>query len=370
MSNPENNNIYKTKRRVTASIIVFALLMLIYYRYYQRPVEYTFSGSVMGTSYHVKYLSKRLSEARQREIATKVSGALHRIDNKMSTYKPASELMKFNAWPVNKPFPVSSDLAGILQESKKISVLSHGAYDVTIGNLVNLWGFGPYKNSMAPAFIAMQKDKTVHHIPSNSLIKKAKNESGYQYLEVDVYRKIVTKKKKMFVDLSSIAKGYGVDVAARSLKESGIANYMVEVGGEIHVEGNSLNKEPWRIAIRSPVQAQETPYKTIYLKNEGMATSGDYLNYYDVNHIRYSHEIDPRTGYPKANNIASVTVIAPNTTLADAYSTMFMILKPEEGRALADKLDLAVYFIYRMTGDHGFTTYATPSFQKFTAQRG
>lgn len=369
MTSPPEKISRNVKRSLVIVFIFCALIMLIILRWQQQKQEYTFAGSVMGTTYHIKYISKRLSSDKQKAIAEAVSAALHRVDNEMTTYKMSSELMKLNAWPVNKPFHVSKDLAQLLNASFSVSALSGGAYDVTVGPLVNLWGFGPDivngKVKKAPDFIRWQDGGQQPDIPSSQAIAVAKNEVGYQYIIVDIHNLTVTKKRKLFIDLSSIAKGYGVDQAAEALEKMTIDNYMVEVGGEVHVGGYRLNYQPWRIAIRSPEENTETPYKVLRLDNEGMATSGDYLNYYDVNHTKYSHEINPKTGYPEQNNIASVTVIAKNTTMADAYATMFMILKPNEGQQLAKQHSLAVYIIYRNEDNKGFSSFASPSFTRY-----
>jgi len=359
------STLWSSKRFAVAVVMVGVVIVLFAYRSTQQVKEYRFYGSVMGTTYHVKYVANNLSQTQQQTLANAVATTLQGVDNAMSTYKASSELMKLNAWPVNQPFSVSKALAQLLLKSFRVSELSHGAYDVTVGSLVNLWGFGPPLVSPhqdeQPAFIQW-KNGTKHPVlPTQQAINRAKQEIGYQYVKVDLNGWTVTKKKPLFIDLSSIAKGYGVDQAALMLRKHHIDNFMVEVGGEVSVRGYRLANKPWRVGIRSPENGEQQPLKVFNLTNESLATSGDYLNYYNDHHHRYNHEINPKTGKPENYGIASASVIADNTALADAYATMFMVLPKEIGQALAQKHHIAVYIIYRNANDKTFSTYASPA---------
>ena len=196
-----------------------------------------------------------------------------------------------------------------------LSRYSEGAYDVTIGHLVNVWGFGPPNNPF-------HNTTTLSHkrtLPDQKIRAKAAKQIGYQYLDVDAKQHIIKKSKDIFIDLSSIAKGYGVDQVASTLERMNIANYMVEVGGEIRLGGRTYRRQPWRIAVLSPDIEQKQCSILLRLTGKGVSTSGDYFNYYEIDNARYSHTIDPRTGAPKQNAIASVTVVAENAMRADGY---------------------------------------------------
>ena len=232
--------------------------------------------------------------------------------------------------------------------------MSDGAYDVTVGPLVNLWGFGagdqttathpdPVRND--PAFIQWLTERGASHVPPADKVRETMKVVGYDSVAVDDDQHSLIRLKPVLVDLSSIAKGYGVDQAARALEAEGIMDYMVEVGGEIRIRGRKPDGQSWRIAIRQPELLQEQAGGVIEADNKGIATSGDYLNYYEQDGVHYSHLIDARTGYPKQHRLASVAVVADDTATADAYATMFMILGEEQGLALAERECLAVYFI-------------------------
>lgn len=365
-----NKFLRKSKRFFVLLALFFVIIILAIIGWVFTPREYAVSGTIMGTTYHIKYITKLQSKLKQQATAEAVYATLSRIDHKMSTYKPLSELMRLNNWPVNEPFHISSELARVLETSFAISKLSDDFYDVTVGPLVNLWGFGPKSSEQkSPDFIALQNGEKKPFIPTKKEIEQAKKEIGYQFINLDIKTLTAVKKKKLFIDLSSIAKGYSVDQAAATLDHSGIHRYMIEVGGEICVKGKRIDEKPWRVAINTPENGSETPYKVLALRDKSMATSGDYLNYYDVNHIRYSHEINPKTGFPEKNNIASVTVISSSTMLADAYSTMFMVLPRKTGRDIAEKEGLAVYIIYREQKDNDqkyFSVYMSPTFKKYS----
>ncbi len=360
---------HKYKHLSALAILLLVIMLLIVVGWFFKPREYSISGAIMGTTYHVKYITKRQNEAKQHNIAKLIYAALSDVDNKMSTYKPTSELMRLNNWPVNKPFKMSTNLAKVIKASLYISSLSDGFYDPTVGPLVNLWGFGPQSpNQQTPDFVAIKKGDKQPSIPEKQKIKQAMQEVGYQFIDLNMRTLTVIKKRKLYIDLSSIAKGFSVDQVASVLDHLNIHRYMVEVGGEIRVKGKRLDRKHWRVAIRSPQSNVDTPYKVIALKDRAMATSGDYLNYYNADHTRYSHEINPKTGFPEKNNIASVTVICSSTMSADAFSTMFMVLPREKGRDIAEENDIAVYIIYRDKNDKGaesFSVYASPAFVQY-----
>ena len=354
-----------------ALIVVTAFVLLT------RPKLTMFNGHVMGTTYSVSYVTT-LFENPVGEVSEKVHAALTDVDQRMSTYKPESELMQFNRAPVGQPVKVSKDIIDLVLLAREYSLLSDGAYDVTVGPLVNIWGFGPShwekldaqgarssddKPVNAPEFVQWMIEKYPAAVPSPAEIEKAKANVGYQYLEVDQANSTLTKKKELFLDLNSIAKGYGVDQAAAALRTAGITEYMVEVGGEVLVKGKKPNGQPWRLAVIGPEMGQNGVSAVVVPGNKALATSGDYLSFFEVDGNRYSHTINPATGWPEAKRIAEVAVIADTVAEADAMATMFMVLGDEKGLVLANKAGIAARFAYYT--DESFETATSEAFKPY-----
>ena len=334
----------------------------------------------MGTTYHVSYVSTPFSHPVE-DISKVVYEALHDVDLRMSTYRENSELMRFNRTPVGEPFKVSKDLVELVEASQRFSKMSDGAYDVTVGPLVNLWGFGPkshdpkaaqspkeqgsdnQKQVKAPEFIQWMLDNYPGEIPTDHAIAEAKAHVGYQYVATDKVRSTLTRLKPVFVDLSSIAKGYGVDQAAAALEAAGITDYMVEVGGEVKVSGSKPDGNRWRLAVRGPDLAGGKPAAIVTPGNKALATSGDYLNFFEIDGKKYSHSINPVTGRPEMNRVAEVAVIANTVAEADALATMFMVLGDKKGLKLANQEGIAAYFTYH--SDNGFDSVASQAFKPF-----
>jgi thiamine biosynthesis lipoprotein len=251
----------------------------------------------------------------------------------MSNYVEDSEVSRLNRWTELQAFEVSSDTLEVLQHATEISATTGGAFDITVAPLVSAWGFGP------PGRPAEQ--------PTDEEIEQLRMLTGWEKLFVDRETSSVTKAHpELTVDLSAIAKGFGVDRVADALEKEGVENFMVEVGGEVRTRGLNLQGEPWRIGIERPVPNEQAIDLIVPLGGLAMATSGDYRNYYEAEGRRVSHTIDPRTGFPITHNVASVSVIAPLCVRADAYATGLLVLGPE-GFDLADELGLAAYFLQR-----------------------
>ncbi len=358
------------------------LLLLAFYLLSTRTQIKQFSGETMGTTYHVSYVASRWG-APVDAISKVVYDVLHDVDLRMSTYREDSELMKFNRSPVGQPVKVSKDIVDLFVESRRISELSGGGYDVTVGPLVNLWGFGPSGHDLkdkpgsqsesegsesvkGPAFIEWMMNNYPGKIPTKAEIDAAKARVGYHYVTADVKNSTLERKTSVFVDLSSIAKGYAVDQAGKALKKAGIDNFMVEVGGEIKVSGHKADGSDWRLAVRGPDLAGGRPVAIVSLDNKGMATSGDYLNYFEVKGKRYSHTINPKTGYPEANRLAEVAVISDTVEEADGLATMFMVLGDKKGLELANRKGIAAYFTYHYDG--GFRSLASKAFKPYLVE--
>lgn len=308
-----------------------------------------FAGETMGTTYHITLVADE-DESLKVDATTlqkAVDVELQKINQHMSTYIPDSELMLFNSASAGEWYTLSKPLEEVLRLSQQISERSGGAFDITVGPLVNLWGFGPGKHE--------------DDVPDAEAIADAKAMMGYHKLELvdGQARKLADIK----LDLSAIAKGYGVDWIADYLAQQGINHYMVEIGGEIRVKGTNAKGQPWRIAIEQPSMLQQSVHKAISLTDVGMATSGDYRNYFEQDGKRYSHTIDPQTGYPITHRLASVTVIARTSAEADGWATAINVLGPERGMEVANREKLAVYMIVKE--DEGFSDRYSTAFEPY-----
>lgn len=306
-----------------------------------------FQGVTMGTTFSVKWVAT--SEEALPSVRTEVGKLLSRVNQQMSTYIDDSELSQLNRMPHGQVRTVSPELMQVLQEGQRISELTGGAFDYTVGPLVNLWGFGP--------------DGRITHAPKASDIDTLKARIGYRFIELDRQALQVGKQGEQYVDLSAIAKGYGVDELARLLESRGIDRYLVEIGGELRARGRKPSGEPWKLAIETPTQGERAVQQIIVLTAGGVATSGDYRNYFEESGVRFSHTIDPRTARPIRHRLASVTVIRPSCMESDALATALMVMGEEEGYNFALKNDIEAFFISK-TND-GFATRFTPGFAKY-----
>lgn len=306
-----------------------------------------FRGPTMGTSYTVKIADARLSAAGAAAARNAVRETLDAIVAKMSTYLPDSELSRFNRHADDTPFALSADTLDVFRLAQQVSAASSGAFDVTVAPVVDAWGFGP--------------DKT-QRIVTAAEIGALEARVGWQRLAVDVDARTLTKARPgVRADLSGIAKGFGVDEAARALDALGIGDYMLEAGGEVRTRGRNAEGHPWQIAIERPDALPPRAHLVVPLSEQSMATSGDYRIFFEHDGVRYCHEIDPRTGAPIRNGLASVSVVAPECGFADAMATALIVLGPEKGYALAAAQGLAAHFIVRAP-DGTFVDRSTPAF--------
>ncbi len=288
-------------------------------------------GNTMGTYYVVKYLPPSTSIT-QTTIQHTIIRLLANINHQMSTYDAFSEISRFNALKeINQPIEISEDFMNVVLEAKRIYTLTDGALDITIGPLVNLWGFGADGHWLTQP-------------PDNTLIQNRLSWTGMDKLLI--HNMALSKKiPELSLDLSAIAKGYGVDAVGKYLEQQGIHNYLVEIGGEIRARGKN-DTVPWRIAIEKPiVSLSPQVQRVIELNNLSMATSGNYRHFFDYHGIRYSHTIDPKTGWPINNNIVSMTVIDHSCMTADGFATGFFIMSPEQALKRAEELNIPIYFL-------------------------
>lgn len=283
----------------------------------------SFSGEAMGTTWSV-----RVGEAANAAAIVKaVRAELETVENEMSHYRDTSEISRFNAAPADTWFPVSPGFAQVVALANFIHEASGGAFDATLGPVIDVWGFGKGGEK---------------RIPTDAALAEARRKVGQHFLALRPQPPALKKlNADLQLNLSAIAKGHGVDRVAMALEALGITNYLVEVGGEVRTRGDKSGV-PWTVIIEG---LRNEPYP---MKSEGsIATSGDYRINFEKDGKRYSHLIDPRTGRPVSHVLASASVFAPTCAEADAWATAMMILGPEDGMALAEKLDLAVALIVR-----------------------
>ncbi|MEA3465713.1 MAG: FAD:protein FMN transferase [Thermodesulfobacteriota bacterium] len=311
------------------------------------------SGTTMGTSYHIKLIPEAGEKIDVAKLKNQIDTRLAEIDHKMSTYKKDSELSRFNRHPSNQWMEISTETFRVIEQAQEISRLSDGAFDITVGNLVNLWGFGPSIN--------------IDMIPDSNAIKQLQQQIGYQQLQL---QKTPTALKKntdeIYLDLCAIAKGYAVDAIALLILSNNIDNFLVEIGGEIITHGLKAQQQPWIVGIESAVAKQRSICKQINLVGSAMATSGDYRNYFEQNGSRYSHTIDPRTGRPITHQLASVSVISDSCMQADALATALMVLGPIKGMEFANQHQLAIFMLIKQ-GDK-FIEKQSSSFSTYIKQ--
>ena len=286
-------------------------------------------GKTMGTFWRVSVIG--VDEAKAQALRAKVQAQLDADDRLLSTWKNDSALMRFNHATDTRPWPVSEAMADIVTLSLRIGAKTHGAMDITVGPLVNLWGFGPDKQPVATPdaqAIAAAKARTgLQHL-------QVINQSGRQFLQKDI--------PDLFVDLSTVGEGYAADHLARLMEQEGISRYLVSVGGALVSRGMNGEGKPWRVAIQKPTDRENAVQAIVDINGHGISTSGSYRNYYELDGKRISHVIDPQTGQPITHKLVSVTVIAPTALEADGWDTGLMVLGPEKAQQVVREQGLAV----------------------------
>lgn len=309
--------------------------------------ELLLQGHTMGTTYSIKVVAT-VEQVEQLGLQNQIDDLLKKVNQQMSTYIADSELSVFNQSMSLAPVTVSAGLARVMQESLRLGNLTKGKLDVTVGPLVNLWGFGP--------------EKRPEKVPSDSLLAETKARVGLQHLTLsnNTLSKAIP---NLYVDLSTIAKGYGVDLVAELIEENGIHNYLVEIGGELRVNGFKHTGELWVVGVKKPLTTEHSVQQLIVPKNNAMATSGDYYNYFESNGVRFSHIIDPDTGKPINHKLVSVTVIHPSSMTADGLSTALMVMGMEKGMVFAEENDIAAFFIAKT--ENGFEEQFTVKFHPY-----
>ena len=297
------------------------------------PLVAELAGRTMGTSYSIK-LSPAPDATLGASLQRQVERRLDEINAQMSTYRPDSDLSRFNQTLHTDWQPQPEPVVALVEQAAKISQLSGGGYDVTVGPLVNLWGFGTSGNrETAP---------TQEEI--NGVLKRVGFRQLHTRKNPPALRKDVA---ALEVDLSSIAKGWAVDQLAELVQTQGFDNYLVEIGGEVRAQGEKSPGKPWRIAIEQPSFDARSVQRVVTLRDTAMATSGDYRNFFVDGDQLYSHTIDPQTGQTVRHRLASVTVLAEDCAMADAWATALLALGEQRAARLADSIGLKALFIVR-----------------------
>jgi len=292
-----------------------------------------FSGATMGTTYNVKIAGHRLEAKQHGPLHEAVHAALDHVNRGMSLYREDSELARFNRHRAGTPFVMSNEMFDVFTAAQSVSELSRGAFDITVAPLVESWGFGPDRRRT---------------LPSREVLSARRRAVDYRALRLDPADRSVTKTRAdITADLNAIAKGYGVDLAARVLDARGVENYLVEAGGEVRARGVNADGRAWQIGIERPDALPQRAHYVAPLAGRAMATSGDYRIYVEHDGTRYCHEIDPARGAPIDHGLASVTVVADDCMRADALATALIVLGLDKGLALAEANGIAAYFIQR-----------------------
>jgi thiamine biosynthesis lipoprotein len=306
-------------------------------------------GATMGTYYRV---TARCPGIAADGVRARVEQTVSEVNGRMSTYLPDSELSRFNDAPVGVWQPASPELIEVISVAAEISRLSGGAFDVTVGPLVNLWGFGP--------------DGAITESPEPAAVREALARVGSAHLLIDTGAGALKKDTAVYVDLSAIAKGYGVDRVVDQLVLAGCPDLLVDIGGEVAARGLNPSGSTWRVGIEVPDPSRIGGVERVVpLSGMAIATSGDYRNFLDLDQGRHrvSHTIDPRTGHPIEHDLASVSVLHASTMWADGLATALDVLGPDAGPQLAEREGLAAVFIIRRAG--GFEERYTPAMRNY-----
>lgn len=323
-------------------ILIASLAAAVWWR--QSLVLISFSGPTMGTAYSVKaYIPRKYTVD---DLKSAVEDRLDYLTFVFSTYEEKSEISRFNR--SDKGIKVSDDFIAVFNEASDIYRSTNGAWDGTVKPLVDLWGFS-----------GASRDT----VPSNRQVQISLASVGLHHIQVSG-NMLVKKWPFITLDLSSIAKGYGVDYISHYLRSIGSRSFLVEIGGEVYAAGRKPNGQAWRVGVNKP--SPEAGYSDIFtvieLENSALATSGDYRHYFEVDGVRYAHIIDPRTGYPVRHSVSSVSVLAPTCVLADGLATALVVMGEEDGIHTAGNMPTVEALFLRKKGEDDYSVFKTDYF--------
>lgn len=325
-------------------VIVVALATALTGCFVQDTVE-VYVGPTMGSTYSVKYVRSGDLPGPD-ELQRETDAFLAQLDAQVSTYRPDSDVQRFNAAPADSCMAMPDSVLAMVADAQELSVKSQGALDLTVAPLLELWGFGP--------------GGAEERIPSEDELAAVRQRVGFDHLRLD--GEALCKTADVRLDFNSIAAGYAVDRVSARLEELGVSSYLVEITGELKARGMKPDGSPWRIGIEAPVEGERTAQRIIDLDGFSISTSGDYRNYFELDGKRFSHTVDPSTGAPIQHRLASVTVADPSALRADGLSTVLLVLGPERGMAFAQREGVAAFFVTRK--DQAFITTTTEAFDR------
>jgi len=314
------------------------------------PTVFSITGQTMGTTYSVVAVDGGQGVA-EHQITAAVETALSEVNAQMSNWDQGSDVSRFNAQSGTSPVPIPASFADVMAAAEDVHLASDGRFDVTMGPLIELWGFG------APGSQTM---------PSDAEIAAALSRSGHASVLTLADGALQKARPDAQVYLAAIGKGYGADHVGRALAGLGLEDFMIEIGGDLYASGVNPNGVPWQIGIETPSARNSGVEQVVGLSGMGLASSGDYRNYFEQDGTRYSHVIDPTTGRPITHQTTSATVVAENAMLADAWATAMLTLGRDRGLEVAEANGVAVFFIDR-DPDQGFTTATSSRYDALTA---
>ncbi len=332
--------------RILSGLMVVGLLLLAAC---DRPPELQrISGHSMGTTWSVQFV-RPANDRQLTGLRDDIEAALETVNAQMSTYRDDSHISRFNQLSPGESITLPPEFTVVLLAALDLAEQTEGAFDPTVGPLVNLWGFGP--------------DGIRDEAPPEEEIEATRARVGWERLEFDMNTRALTQPGDAYLDLSAIAKGYAADLVADTLENRGITDYLVDMGGDMRVRGSKPENQPWRIAVERPVPGERDIHSIIEPGDKAIATSGSYRNFFRDGEQEFSHTIDPHTGYPVPQDLVSVTVLHDNAKMADGLATAITALGAEAGLEFARERDLAVLLLVRDNGD--VREEMTPAFEPY-----
>ena len=332
------------------AILALGAIILTYF-YYPRQIKY--GGFIFGTNYNILIRDSLINKYLQyRHLHSDIDQELNRLNNIFSIHKVDSELNQFNKWPIEKIFRASRDLHHVITLGRLFYERTSGAWDGSVYPILKLWGFDRMPEQMV--------------YPKESQIKALLPFVNYSLIKIKDKQCLLKQYDAVQIDLSSIAKGYAVDMISKMLKEKGVRYFIVEIGGEVFVSDYYRLSGGWKVGVSRPDPNAHISdiISILELRNSAVATSGDYRKYFLYQNKRYAHIINPKTGYPIENKIASVTVVAPSCVLADGYATGLMVMTVEDGLILIDSLDNTEAMIITRQGG-SYVYHYSKGFKKY-----
>jgi thiamine biosynthesis lipoprotein len=309
------------------ALVVITFVVVALFRLKSTSEHYKIAGFTQGTTYHITYENEGYGD-----LTAQVDSILELFDLSLSTYVEESVISKVN---VNDPTVVIDDkFKTVFKEARRVFEETDGYFDITVGPVVNALGFGPEGQV---EFDSLTIDSLLQFV-------------GMDMVEIH-NGKVIKEKDGIKLDVNAIAQGYSVDVIAEYLEDLGIRNYLVEIGGEIKARGKNQNREIWRIGLDNPEENNNAPgadlYTRLYLKNRSLATSGNYRRFFEKDGVKYTHSINPKTGYPVSQNLLSATIFSEDCITADAFATACMVMGLEKAKLLVqENNEISGYFIY------------------------